>query len=292
MRPRTLWSLCAAMLAALVAGAWLLPAPTIQARPQRLVIDTPTTVPPSPTFTSVVPSSTATSIAPSSTATSVVPTNTAIPVDVTAIPTGTASSPDATATPLPTRAPAPGSPSLRITKSPSASEGAPGDLLTFSLNVSNDGDGTANDVTISDSLPDFLEIYNVKTTKGIASNQGQRVAVRLDTLEPGESVEVTIVARIRDDAVPQNGSNIGVVEWPDGERTTSERVRVTVLQGATATAATGTPLAGTPTATTVPPMALPVTNANGDDLERLILLFGVGLMILSAGWALLGLRRR
>jgi uncharacterized repeat protein (TIGR01451 family) len=287
MRHRTLWSLCAALLVALVVAAGLLPGPAAQARPQHLVIDTPTSLPPTVTATGIAPSATATSIGPTATATSIGPTATGTPVR----PTGTASSPDSTATAQPTRAPAPGGPRLRISKSASISEGAPGDFVTFTLAASNEGDSTATDVTISDSLPGFLEIYNVKTTKGIASNSGQTVSVRLDTLEPGESVEVTILARIRDDATPQDGSNVGVVEEQGGERVTSERVRITVLLQVTATALAATPI-GTPLATPLPPRALPNTSEDGAGIEALILFFGVGLMILSIGWALLGVRRR
>jgi uncharacterized repeat protein (TIGR01451 family) len=281
MRHRTLWSLCAALLAALVVALGLAPSPGAQARPRQLVIDTPTGVP--ATATSV--GATATGVP--ATATSVGATATSTPVR----PTGTASSPDSTATATPQRVPAPGAPRLRISKSSSASEGVPGDFVTFTLTARNDGGSAAQNVTISDSVPDFLEIYNVKTTKGVASNSGQTVSVRLDSLEPGESVEVTILVRIRDDARPQDGTNIGVVEEQGGERVTSERVRITVLLNTTATAlaATGTPLAATPT---VVPAALPATGQDSPDLQSLVLFFAVGLMILSIGWAVLGVRRR
>jgi uncharacterized repeat protein (TIGR01451 family) len=288
MRHRTLWSLCAALLAALVVTLGLAPSPAAQARPHQLVIDTPTGVP--ATATSVGATATgvpATATSVGATATSVGATATSTPVR----PTGTASSPDSTATATPERVPAPGAPRLRISKSSSASEGVPGDFVTFTLTARNDGGSAAQNVTISDSVPGFLEIYNVKTTKGIASNSGQTVTVRLDSLEPGESVEVTILVRIRDDAQPQDGTNIGVVEEQGGERVTSERVRITVLLNTTATAlaATGTPLAATPS---VVPRALPATSQDSPDLESLILFFAVGLMILSIGWAVLGVRRR
>lgn len=286
MRHRTLWSLCVALLAALVVALGLAPSPAAQARPHQLVIETPTGVP--ATATSVP--ATATGVAETATgvpatATSVGATATSTPVR----PTGTASSPDATATPG--RAPAPGAPRLRISKSSSASEGAPGDFVTFTLTARNEGGSAAQNVTISDSVPDFLEIYNVKTTKGIASNSGQTVSVRLDSLEPGESVEVTILVRIRDDAQPQDGMNVGVVEEQGGERVTSERVRITVRLNPTTTAlvSTGTPLAATPS---VVPRALPATGQDSPDAESLILFFAAGVMILSIGWAVLGMRRR
>ena len=305
MRLKTLWSLCVALIAALAVGAWLLPSPAAQARP--LLVLTPTGLPPTATAPTAptVPAATNTSVVPTNTAstdtaTPVAPGITVTPpirpsVTGTAIaPTGTASSPDSTATPRPTRAPAPGGPSLHIRKSSSASAGVPGDFISFTLTASNDGASTATDVTISDSVPDFLEIYNVKTTKGVASNSGQTVTVRLDSLEPGESVEVTIRVRIRDDAEPQDGSNVGVVQQPGHERVTSERVRISVLPNLTATALAGTPLAGTPTVATpaVTPAALPVTSGTGGDFAGLLLLFGAGLVALSAGWAVLGVRRR
>ncbi|MBC8074679.1 MAG: hypothetical protein H7Y32_01275, partial [Chloroflexales bacterium] len=52
---------------------------------------------------------------------------------------------------------------------------------------------------------------------------------------------------------------------------------------------TATPLAATPVMT---PRALPATNTSDGGLEALLLLFAVGLLIVSTGWALLGVRRR
>jgi uncharacterized repeat protein (TIGR01451 family) len=157
-------------------------------------------------------------------------------------------------------------PDLQIVKRANPAAGRPGDFITFVIEVTNRGNGTARDVEISDTLPSFLEVYFVETTKGIVSNQGQSVSVRLDELAPGEVVTVTIRARIRDDATPQRGEN-GATVNPGGARAS---VVIEVLPPL----ATATPAPGIPPV----PVALPPTGtaANGRLWLALLALMVVG----------------
>ncbi len=105
-------------------------------------------------------------------------------------------------------------------KSVNPSNGEPGDSLTFSIDIRNNETSAQTNVTLSDRIPDFLEIISVNTTKGTASFSGQNVSVNIGTLEPGEVVTVTIVVRIRQSASDgDTGINVAEVSSTEGGST-------------------------------------------------------------------------
>ncbi len=142
------------------------------------------------TFTPVSP--TDTPIPPTDTP---VTTNTPVPIDtpITPEPTGTAvpSAPEPSLTPH-----------LTIVKSASPADVSPGGQVIFTIQVCNDGDGTAASVIASDALPPELVLVSASASQGIVVVEGNGVRADLGALLAGECATVTIVAQVRADVAP------------------------------------------------------------------------------------------
>jgi uncharacterized repeat protein (TIGR01451 family) len=158
---------------------------------------TRTAVPPSPTRTAVPPSPTSTAVAPS-------PTRTAVPPSPTR--TGVPPSPTSTDVPPPSDS---GSRSAdpAITKAVDPSEAGIGDVVIFTITVTNRGPGTANDVVVTDPLPDALDAIEGTSTRGAVSSQGRTVIVAVGQVAQGEVVIIRIRARINERMRPPGISN-------------------------------------------------------------------------------------
>lgn len=76
-----------------------------------------------------------------------------------------------------------------------------GEMIAYSITVSNQGDKTFNNIVITDSLPRSLDMpaYYV-TTKGaiVASPASRKVICAVEQMLPGETVTITIQCRIND----------------------------------------------------------------------------------------------
>ncbi len=93
---------------------------------------------------------------------------------------------------------------LSITKSDSPDPVLAGDELTYTLNVTNGGPSTAEDVSITDELPDdvtFVEGVDGNGATVCALLQPGEVVCELGDLDPGESVTVYITVVV-DASVP------------------------------------------------------------------------------------------
>lgn len=116
---------------------------------------------------------------------------------VTPTPTQTATGTLATPTKTGTINPIP-----VATKSVSPTQAGIGQNVTFSIRVINTGDAPATGVTLTDSFATYtyLDIFDLTTTKGTKNINGRTATVKIGTLNPNESVVVTIVIRVNSTA--------------------------------------------------------------------------------------------
>lgn len=112
-------------------------------------------------------------------------------------------------TPVPTELPR--YPNIRIHKSSDVREGLPGDRLTFTLTAQNNGQLKANDVVVSDSVPDVLEVIDLRSSKGDIVVDGQLVSAYPRSLDAAESAVYTIVTRIRNNAKAGEYMNMALI---------------------------------------------------------------------------------
>ncbi len=89
-----------------------------------------------------------------------------------------------------------------VTKSGDPHEAQIGDIVTFTLEVTNQGVANATGVQVIDSIFPFLDILSVETTKGTVTILESTVFVNIGTLAPGEVVIITILTRVNDQATP------------------------------------------------------------------------------------------
>jgi uncharacterized repeat protein (TIGR01451 family) len=218
-----IWSLLPARAGLVMAGPPLLITQTATAEPPtRTATPGP---PPSATATPAAPpSATATAAPPGSspTATAVPPGSSptatatvAVPTDAPTIPPNSSDNPSATPPPAATATVTVTPPALiadpQISKSVNRSVVQVGDVVEFSISVTNVGNAPASDVVAEDSLPSFLAFDGVAVTRGEVSVSGATVRVLIGTLAPGETVTITITARVVALAVPPNNSNLASV---------------------------------------------------------------------------------
>ncbi|NOK57389.1 MAG: hypothetical protein GFH27_549309n124 [Chloroflexi bacterium AL-W] len=98
-----------------------------------------------------------------------------------------------------------------------------GDVIGFSLTVGNDGGETADNVVLTDILPNYLDLFDVTTSRGEISVDGQQITVVIGSIEPGEVVLVRIRARINDQS-PEEGSNTGRITSSNGGDDPSDNI--------------------------------------------------------------------
>ena len=146
----------------------------------------------------------------------------ALGITPTATPTVTPT-PTARPTVRPTQTPIPpsGEPDLVIVKRGDPLEALPGEEVTFTLEVTNQGQAAAVDVVVTDDVPQYLEILEVTTTQGTVTIEGQTVTVEVGVVGPGFVVEIVIRTRLREDTpAPLNLENVAVlVSANAGQRT-------------------------------------------------------------------------
>jgi len=173
--------------------------------------------------------------------------------------------PTVTPTLLPTPTPTP-TPQLKvadpaITKRGDPEEAHPGEDVTFTLKVTNEGQQTAVGVVVTDEMPEYLEIIDVTTTQGAVIIEGQTIAVDIGAVGPGFVVEIVIRTRVREDApAPMDMENVALLTFSNG----GDRITL-------------------PVEITIPLPLLPTTG--GNVLRRLAyVVLAVGLAALMAGW--------
>jgi uncharacterized repeat protein (TIGR01451 family) len=120
--------------------------------------------------------------------------------------------PTPTTTPGPTRKAPPGDPDPVIIKQVDPAEVTPGDEVTWTIWVTNEGQKAAIGVVVTDEVPEYLEILEVTTTQGTVTVEGQRVTVEVGVVGPGFDVEIVIRTLVRPDTpAPLTLENLAVL---------------------------------------------------------------------------------
>lgn len=277
--------------------------PTSTATPTATPTETST-----PTSTPTLPpGTTATSTSTPTTTTTSTPTNTptrtpTLPPGTTATSTPTTAATIAVPPPAPsetTSAPRPGgTPDLVLVKRVEPATARVGDTVTYSLELTNIGTATARGVTVTDPLPDSLDIIEGTVTRGTISASGRTVTARIGSVAPGDKVTVRLRVRVNARAVG-GVRNQASAAAENAEATLANNVSASQLQiagAAGAGAETPTPTSGgaaTPTSPADPgaiPAQLPNTGDDGSGGSTLLLgAFATLLLILGA---LVAWRRR
>jgi uncharacterized repeat protein (TIGR01451 family)/LPXTG-motif cell wall-anchored protein len=91
-----------------------------------------------------------------------------------------------------------------------------GDSVDFSIIVTNLGNAPATEVVVEDTLPSFLALDGVSATRGDVSVNGATVRVTIGDLAPGETVTISISARVVATAAPPDNSNVATVTSGSG----------------------------------------------------------------------------
>jgi uncharacterized repeat protein (TIGR01451 family) len=103
-----------------------------------------------------------------------------------------------------------------ILKSADPTEANPGEEVTFTLYVINQGNIGAVGVVVTDDIPAYLEIVEVTTTQGEITIDGQRVTVNVGTVGPDYEVSVVIRTRVRPDTpAPLTVENVAILACPN-----------------------------------------------------------------------------
>jgi len=276
--PQRVWVL----IGCFVLAAWMVALPVRGGQPLRAApladqpTNTGTPLPPTPTTTQPPGTPTPTGQLPPNTPT---PTGQLPPDTPTATPKERTPQrgDDPTKTPTPTETPV-GDP--RVSKSADPSSGFPGDKITFTITVRNDGVVPATDVEVEDSVPGVFEISGASTSQGSVDVSGQRIHAVIGTIPPGESVTIRISTTIRADAQPGQVDNVAIMS-----NTTPGDIPGNNTSTTTVTIEGGGP---PPSATPAPPARLPPT---GDDAPWLALPILLATAVLLGGLALRARRR-
>ncbi len=147
---------------------------------------------------------------------------------------GITPTPTFTPTAIPEETPPPRDPDVQvidpvITKRGEPGEASPGELVTFVLEVTNQGNTAAVDVVVVDRVSEFLEILEVTTTQGEIQVDEQLVTVEVGTVGPAFLVEIVIRTRVRDDApAPLDIENVAELSSPNGGNRTTTPVIIPV----------------------------------------------------------------
>ena len=169
-----------------------------------------------------------------------------------------------------------------ITKEASVSEAKIGDEITFTIRVTNKGPGTAEDVVVTDPIPDYLDVIEATTTRGNLSSNGRTVIVMIGKVPAGDQVTIRIRVRVNDRAEPpggRNGVSLTTSSPGDDPSNNSSDVTFAIIGPATPTVPVLTPVA-TPAATPLTPAILPVTGAADDTSSRALLFAALGMAAL------------
>ncbi|NTV62633.1 MAG: DUF11 domain-containing protein [Oscillochloris sp.] len=152
-----------------------------------------------------------------------------------------------------------------IVKSANMSTVQVGDTVSFTLIATNPGNTTASDVIVEDALPAFLSLDSASATRGDVQINGSSVRVVIGDLSAGETVSITVTARVITAAEQPNNRNIATLttssatDNPDNNRS---EVSLIVNQPE-------------------PPATLPNTSGSEDLIVSALLVLGLALISAS-----------
>ncbi|EFO81155.1 hypothetical protein OSCT_1011 [Oscillochloris trichoides DG-6] len=244
----------AGLLVLFIAGLMSISAP-VAAAPMLLITETSAAEPPTRTPTPI-PTNTPTNTP--------IPTNTPPPEDRprrnTPTPTSTPSpTPTVTSTPIILIA------DPMITKEVSVGAAFIGDTVSYTLTVTNPGDGVATDVVVEDTVPPFLALEGVSATRGEVTVNGATIRVVIGDLAPGETVTIAVIARVVAAAEAPDNRNIAFLTTTsssDNPLNNNSEVSLIITQP-------------------VPPPNLPNTGSDSNLLLPFLLILGISLITAS-----------
>jgi LPXTG-site transpeptidase (sortase) family protein len=100
-----------------------------------------------------------------------------------------------------------------VTKSGDPAIAQVGDTVTFTLVVTNEGTGDADDVVLTDTVPSFLDISAVlispspPSCPGLSCVSGNTITIAFGTVTPVEVFTVTVTTIVNSSASPPGGTN-------------------------------------------------------------------------------------
>lgn len=120
-----------------------------------------------------------------------------------------------------------GPPGLNMNKSVNPPFAQIGDTVTWTITVRNNGGSALDNITISDTIPDGMEIVSARSSRGNVSVSGRQITLTVGTLGPGETVTVNVETRLLD--VPNAPLIYINSAFADGASATAQVVRASQL---------------------------------------------------------------
>jgi uncharacterized repeat protein (TIGR01451 family) len=137
-----------------------------------------------------------------------------------------------------------------VTKEVSPSEARIGDIVDFTITVTNRGGETADDVVVTDELPDFLDVVVTSTSKGTITTNGRTVVTTIGSVAPDEIVIIHIQAQVNAQALPPGGRNsVSLVSSNNSDDLDNNTAGITLAILTPAASPTATPTNAAPTTT-------------------------------------------
>jgi uncharacterized repeat protein (TIGR01451 family) len=138
-----------------------------------------------------------------------------------------------TATPTPTETPAVKAATLQapiIAKSADLPQAKIGEIVTYSIRVTNNNTSPLTNITVSDTLDSRLDFISAESTIGEITRSGATISTIIDNLAPNQTAVLTIRARINPTAVPGTQiSNIARVNSDGVQAGESQNVATDVV---------------------------------------------------------------
>lgn len=152
-----------------------------------------------------------------------------------------------------------------LTKRASVNDARVGDMVEFTLVVTNNGAAPARDVVVTDPLPAFLDLWNATTTRGLISVSGRTVTITIGEVAPGDVITIRIMTRVNSLAQPPDNRNTALVTTTsNGDEPANNQdavaLGITVAPPPTP-AATATPVSTAPASPAPSPSAAPALTA-------------------------------
>jgi uncharacterized repeat protein (TIGR01451 family) len=124
-------------------------------------------------------------------------------------------------------------PDVHVRKSASDLEVNPGDHVTYTITVSNDGEGTATDVVVTDDLHDDLVILTIDPEGACVVGEGNTLTCSLGSIGPGDEATITVEVSVPADfcGTLTNQAHVSASNEPeeDQDDNDSEEVVIEVL---------------------------------------------------------------
>jgi LPXTG-site transpeptidase (sortase) family protein len=120
-----------------------------------------------------------------------------------------------------------------VTKSGDPSRVFVGEIVTFTITVSNEGNQTATDVNVTDILPDNMTVVSATSTRGTVTITPPRtVEVDLGDLDPNVVVTIIVAARVNSTGSPPiiNSVELTTTSPTDQDPNNRDSVIIEVLQ--------------------------------------------------------------